>query len=469
MSAARAAAAAFVVAFAAALVAVPASAHPAGFTSINRYVGVECNAQGNLHIAYLLDFAELPSYSEFERLDANKDGNVSPEEQRAYLDARVPPLVRAWKIDIDGAPASVAVVGSSLDVREGERGMSILRIAAEVTASRASPLAPGAREVHVHAADIAFADRSGWREMAAADSPDALVVAGVKEDASEALAYGSNRGEGPPRVDQADFTFRLTASPVPAAASGPRSERPVVVDARLAQLSSAMRHASGSWTFSAIALGIALLLGALHALSPGHGKALAGAYLVGQRARPSQAFVFGATVTASHTALVFLVGGMAVAIERTVGSDRLLRGLELLSAAAVLTLGLVQLSRRWRDLAGAASHEGHHHPEEPGSLGSVAALGASSGLTPCPSALAILLTAVALHRVGLGLVLILAFSVGVAATLTATGLLVMWARRLLDRFDVFARVSPWLPVLSSAFVTVVGVLLCVSALSPAAR
>jgi ABC-type nickel/cobalt efflux system permease component RcnA len=63
----------------------------------------------------------------------------------------------------------------------------------------------------------------------------------------------------------------------------------------------------------------------------------------------------------------------------------------------------------------------------------------------------------------------LAFSVGVAATLTATGLLVMWARRLLDRFDVFTRVSPWLPVLSSAFVTVVGVLLCASALSPAAR
>jgi nickel/cobalt exporter len=463
------AAAAFAVTCAVALFALPASAHPAGFTSINRYVGVECNPQGNLHIAYLIDFAELPSYSEFERLDANKDGNVSPEEQRAYLDARVPPLVAAWKIDIDGARASVAVIGSSLDVREGERGMSILRVAAEVTASRAVPLEPGAREVHVHAADIAFSDRSGWREMAAADSPDAVVIAGIKEDSSAALAYATNPAAGPPRIDQADFTFRLTASSPPAATGASRTERPVVVDARLAELSSAMRRASGSWTFSATALGIALLLGALHALSPGHGKALAGAYLVGNRARPSQALVFGATVTASHTALVFLVGGMAVAIERTIGSDRLLRGLEVLSAAAVLALGLVQLSRRWRDVTGAAAHDAHHHLDETGSVASVAALGASAGLTPCPSALAVLLMAIALHRVGLGLVLVLAFSVGVAATLTATGLLVMWARRLLDRFDVFTRVSPWLPVLSSAFVTVVGVLLCASALSPAAR
>jgi ABC-type nickel/cobalt efflux system permease component RcnA len=446
-------------------------AHPAGFTSINRYVGVECNAQGNLHIAYLIDFAELPSYAEFEKLDANRDGNVSPEEQRAYLDARVPPLVAAWKVLVDGAPASLVVTGSSLDIREGERGMSILRIAAEVVASRKSPLGPGDREVHVHAADVAFSDRSGWREMAGADSPDAVLVAGIKEDSSEALAYGSNPSRGPPRIDQADFTFRLTASPPasaprePTATPLPSPGRPPIVDARLAELSSAMRRASGSWTFSAIALGLALLLGAAHALSPGHGKALAGAYLAGHRARPSQALIFGATVTASHTALVFLVGGLAVAIERTIGSDRLLRSLELLSAIAVLALGLVQLSRRWRELAAATSDHGHTHVPEGGSIGSIAALGASAGLTPCPSALAVLLGALAIHRVGFGLILVVAFSVGVAATLTVTGLLVMWARRLLDRLDMLARVSPWLPVLSSAFVTAVGVLLCASALS----
>ncbi len=120
-----------------------ASAHPAGFTSVNRYLGFECDGTGQLHVAYLLDFAELPSYSEFERLDANHDGNVSPEEQRAYLDSRLPPIVASWKVDIDGAPASLHVTGSSLDVREGERGMSILRIAAEVTAVRASPLPTG--------------------------------------------------------------------------------------------------------------------------------------------------------------------------------------------------------------------------------------------------------------------------------------------------------------------------------------
>src|ERR1700722_1964809 len=55
-----------------------ARAHPAGFTSVNRYVGLECNESGIIHIAYLLDFAEMPSYSELDSLDANHDGTLTP-------------------------------------------------------------------------------------------------------------------------------------------------------------------------------------------------------------------------------------------------------------------------------------------------------------------------------------------------------------------------------------------------------
>ena len=231
-----------------------------------------------------------------------------------------------------------------------------------------------------------------------------------------------------------------------------------------------MKRAGESWSFTAVALGLAFALGAAHALSPGHGKALAAAYLVGRRARAGQAVLFGLAVTVAHTAVVFAVGCLALAVERTIGSDRLLRGLALVSAVTVLGLGVVQLSRRWREVTGHVAEHGHVHAtaaEPSDGLRSLVALGTSSGLTPCPSALALLLAAVALHRYGFGLVLVLAFSLGVATTLAIAGLLVVWARRLLDRISAIDPVLRWLPVMSSMCVLLLGILLCASAWSPA--
>lgn len=472
-----AALAAATVLFVSLLGARPAAAHPAGFTSVNRYVGVQCDARGALHIAYLLDFAELPSYSEFDQLDADHDGTVTPDEQRAYLDRRVPPLLASWVVTVNGERATVRTTGASLEVREGERGMSTLRIAADVVAETPGP--SDARELEtfeVTVRDPAFADRSGWREMAADDSTDTVLTAGARERQSEALAYGSSAGGNgnatvnPPRVDQAAFTFRRAPAGATVARRAP-PEPPVTADPALVRLSAAMKRASGSASFSLVAALLALALGAGHALSPGHGKALAAAYLVGRRARPSQALALGLAVTAAHTAAVFAIGLFAVGIERVAGTDRVLRGLELASAVAVTALGIVQLSARWREVTGDAADHGHRHdPVHPsGGLRAVVLLGASSGLTPCPSALAILLGAIALHRYAFGLALVAVFSLGVAATLTAVGLLVLLARRLVQRVSTGAPFVRWLPVLSSACVTAIGVLLCVSAWSPSGR
>jgi ABC-type nickel/cobalt efflux system permease component RcnA len=448
----------------------PSAAHPAGFTSINRYVGVSCDAEGRVHLAYLLDFAELPAYAEIERLDADHDGAVSPAEQRAYLDQRLPPIVGAWTVEIDGVRASVRVTGSSLEVPPGERGLSTLRVAADVVAERppeAPPVSADRPDVRVHVVDPAFGERSGWREMSAEETPDATVADGPTARAADILAYSSPAASGPPRVDEGHFVFRLHR-PAP---SNPivRPESPVSVDPRLASLASAMRRAGESGTFTAMALGLAFALGAAHALSPGHGKALAAAYLVGRRARASHAVLFGGAVTVAHTVVVFVVGCFALVLERTIGSDRLLRGLALASAVAVLVLGIVQLSRRWREVTGESEAHGHSHlaAVSPDGWRSLVALGTSSGLTPCPSALALLLSAIALHRYGFGLVLVLVFSLGVATTLALAGLLVVMARRLLDRMTVAEPVLRWLPVMSSMCVLLIGVLLCASAWSPA--
>ncbi len=191
---------------------------------------------------------------------------------------------------------------------------------------------------------------------------------------------------------------------------------------------------------------------------------------MGRRAHLGHALAFGGAVTVAHTIVVFAIGCAAVALERTLGSERLLRGLEIASAAAVALLGVVQLSRRIRE---AASGEGHHHDpghEPAGGWRSLVALGASAGVTPCPSALALLLAAIALRRYAFGLVLVLAFSLGVAATLTFVGALAIAARsHMVDRADRWPRVRAaalrWLPVVSSASVLLVGVLLCASAWS----
>jgi nickel/cobalt exporter len=442
-------------------------AHPAGFTSVNRYVGVSCDGQGQVHLAYLIDFAELPAYAEIEQLDADHDGTVAPVEQRAYLDRRVPPLVAGWTVEVQGTRANLRVTGSSLEVLPGERGLSTLRLAADVVAEGVPPFDPGAGDVEVHVVDPAFADRSGWREMAGEDSNDTSVVRGRKASSADVLAYANPLAAGPPRVDDARFAFRRRGAD--GRVLSPRPAAPAAVDPALSRLAGAMKKAAGSWLFSGVALGLAFALGAAHALSPGHGKALAAAYLVGRRARPSHALLFGLVVTAAHTLVVFVVGALALTVERTVGSDRLLRGLELASALMVVALGIVQLSRRWREVTSHVAGHGHEHAA-PGTssdgLRSLVALGTSSGLAPCPSALALMLSAMALHRFGFGLVLVVAFSIGVAFTLTVTGLIVVTARRALERF---ARVTPvlrWLPVMSSLGVLVLGVLLCASALPP---
>ena len=302
-------------------------AHPAGFTSVNRYVGVSCDARGQVHLAYLLDFAELPAYAEIERLDTDHDGALSPAEQRAYLEQRLPPIVGAWTVEIDGTRASLRVAGSSLEVPPGERGLSTLRIAADVVAERspdAPPVSAGTEDVRVRVVEPVFAERSGWREMSAEESADATVADGPTARAADVLAYSSPLAGGPPRIDEGNFVFRLRRAAV-APVTPLRPEAASAIDPRLARLASAMKRAPESWLFTAIALGLAFALGAAHALSPGHGKALAAAYLVGRRARAWHAVLFGAAVTVAHTAVVFLLGCLALAVERTVGSDGLLR------------------------------------------------------------------------------------------------------------------------------------------------
>jgi ABC-type nickel/cobalt efflux system permease component RcnA len=195
--------------------------------------------------------------------------------------------------------------------------------------------------------------------------------------------------------------------------------------------------------------------GAVHALSPGHGKTMVAAYLVGSRGRPHDAVVLGLTVTVAHTIGVFALGLVTLALSAYVVPEDLYPWLNLTSGLLVVLVGAGVLRARLRDARAHHHHHHHHHLDRRGLL----AMGAGAGLIPCPSALVVLLGAIAQHQVALGLALIVAFSAGLAATLTVLGVLVVKAARLPRP----GRLAAVLPTVSALVIVGVGIVLTAQA------
>ena len=218
-------------------------------------------------------------------------------------------------------------------------------------------------------------------------------------------------------------------------------------------------QSSDPWVM-ATALSVAFFLGAAHALTPGHGKAIVAAYLAGSRGRVGDAVLLGAVVTLTHTASVFALGIAALYASQRFSPDRIFPWMALASGALVTGIGASLLWRRWRSTAHGhhhhGSHDSGHHHRPPGRTG-LLSLGISGGLVPCPEALVVLMVSISLGRVALGLAVLVSFSFGLALVLTAIGVAMVMAAPAFRRFGGDA---PWvraLPVVSAAVVTVLGV------------
>lgn len=267
------------------------------------------------------------------------------------------------------------------------------------------------------------------------------------------------------------------------------------------------------WMIAA-AIGIAFVLGAVHALTPGHGKTIVAAYLVGSRGTLKHAAFLGGMVTFTHTITVFVLGLATLFLFQYVVPQNVTQVLGAISGLSIVAIGGWMLYKRAR--AGAHihthdhehshehvhvhahgpgdehdhAHEHHHHdhphdhahehahdhqhdhshghthgpgghthmPDEISWPGLVA-LGASGGLVPCESALVLLLTAIALRRVGLGLLLLVSFSLGLALVLMAIGILVIYAKNLLPSGTRSKPFFRWVPVASAGVVMLLGVVM----------
>jgi ABC-type nickel/cobalt efflux system permease component RcnA len=420
-----------------------ADAHPLGNFTVNHYAGIEV-AGNRVYVRFVLDLAEIPTFQEGARVRA----------------PRYPALVaRELDLRLDGVRARLVPIAHRVSSRPGAGGLPTLRFEAVYRASSAGR--------SLAFADGTFASRIGWREITVSMRDGARVVSASvpSESRSDELrAYPQELLASPLDVRGASARF------VPGRAPGapPRLDERAAPVHRGGGFEALVARGELSLGVVVLSLLVAAFWGAAHALTPGHGKALVAGYLIGTRGRPRDAVLLGATVTVAHTAGVFGLGLVTLLLSRFIVPEQLYPWLTLVSGLLVVTVGAavlrtrlgVRRAQQHHHVHHHDAHEHHHEHERGGILG----VGVAAGLLPCPSALVVLLSAIALHRIGFGFALIVAFSLGLAATITGIGLVAVLARRAFSRVSLDGPVVRALPSLSAVVIVFVGLALTVRAI-----
>ena len=408
-----------------------ALAHPLGNFTINRFSRIEVSGP-RLYVRYVLDMAEIPTY---------QAGRI---DQRAYAQR----IAENAHLSVDGRQVALVPLRSALAHPRGAAGLRTTRL--EVIL--AGPLLHGRVSVSYH--DNNYRGRIGWKEI--------VVGKATRSISHELRAYPKDLLQSP--LDTSSATTSLAPGPgpdvQPAISSGASLEAPDrIADPGFASLVG-RSHLSALVILASLAA--ALFWGAAHALSPGHGKTIVTAYLVGQRGTPRQAVLLGLVVTVTHTIGVFALGVVTLALSQLIVPDTLYPWLNLVSGLLVVGIGAAVLRARLR--RGRRHHHHRDHDHGPPSLRSLLAVGVSGGLLPCPSALVVLLAAISLHRIAFGLVLIVAFSAGLALTITGIGLAAVLARNTFRRVGFDGPLVRLLPAASALVILAAGLAMTVKAL-----
>ena len=424
-----------------------AQAHPLGNFSVNHLSTVSISAD-RVDVRYVLDQAEIPTVQE--------RGFGRAEVLRRKLDE----VGRGLVLTVDGRRAPLNPAGEPrLTFPAGAGGLATTRLELSLRAAARNPH-------NVTLQDNTFPDRVGWKAIVAAPGEGTAVRTSTPTgDPTGGLrSYPQGLLNSPADRREANFS----ATPGDGTLIAPRSQGGAAAPSGGEPRSDGF---AGLFEDAAAGRGVLVLMllaafgwGALHALSPGHGKAMVAAYLVGTRGSASDAVVLGATVTVTHTIGVFALGLVTLALSQYILPEQLYPWLTLISGLMVVAVGAgVLRSRLRRSRAHAHGHShAHHHEHEVGRRG-LLSMGAAAGLLPCPSALVVLLAAISQHEVALGMLLIVAFSLGLAGTLTALGLAVVHARRFVPPRLAASRGAALVPALSAVLVIAIGLVLAARA------
>ncbi|MGD0473700.1 MAG: hypothetical protein ABSB70_10830 [Candidatus Velthaea sp.] len=452
----------------------PAQAHPLGNFTVNHLTRLTV-VNGSIDVHYVLDLAEIPTVGLEHGISA--DGRPGALDYSRWATAHAAAIAPQLELDADGSSLALERERTSLRTRPGAAGLRTIYFTADYRAA----LPP-----HPHR--LAYFDRTeagrlGWKDV---------VLAPATEPTNELRVY-PNALVGSPRSRSslaAAFdgagVVRQTADPSGAPAV------PQASVARMDALSELLSRGDGGPLFLIGALLLAVGLGALHALEPGHGKTLLAVSLVGARATAPQAVILASSLTVAHTVGVLALGVVVLFAARWIVPEAIYPWITLGSGILVAMLGARALAaemRRRRPIAHVHVHvHDHAHPhahdhahglgvEEhdhafltdeaharahapsgtaPLTFRTAVMAAASGNLAPCPAALVVLLAAIALHRIALGMALIVAFSIGLAATLTVLGLAVVRGAAWLSGRPQFASLARWAPFASAAAIALVG-------------
>ncbi len=553
-----------------------AAAHPMGNFSVSHYSRLDFKADG-LRLTYVLDLAEIPTLELFQQwqIDGKDEGQL---QQKAAAQAAA--WLQNLSISVDGKQLIPHLVETKAKATDGAGGMLVVRVVmkADVAAT------PGQLSFE----DRNYVNRTGWKEIVIRGGDGAALVGASPWDSDvshELTAYPADPTLAPPQDLAASVQWSATSAlpqRLKATSTGPGEKRikvagvatqpPVPGAAPVAAVESArtfserqsagpgalmrgdflsvmLRDRKFGWGSILLGLLIAFGLGAMHALSPGHGKTIVAAYLVGSRGTLKHALFLGSMVTFTHTISVLLLGLGVLFFQKYVVPDQIIPALGTVSGLSIVSIGSWLLYQRAKALMGTGeplhthehhhdhhhaggnhhhphdhdhervhashhlhqhayagggaavvleaehhhtensirqhvhphhehshafahthTHDGHTHthamPESRLTLGGLVALGASGGLVPCPSALILLLSAIALGQTALGLGLLAAFSAGLAVVLMGIGALVLFAKQLLPSGES-TRSHPLfrlVPVFSAVIVIVLGLLMTLAAL-----
>jgi len=469
-----------------------ALAHPLGNFTTNRYARIEVY-QDRLQLHYVVDMAEIPAFQAMPEIDSDGDGAASEPELAAYARRRAGELPRNFELTAAGKRLSHALLQSTAQLLPGQGGLQVLRLVAVYDVPITG--VESGSNVPIAFTDTNFGETQGWKEVVVRGSAGATLSgaeAFAADQSNALLDYPAESLRSAPNVSEASFSWVAgTGSPAPLAANVQLAEAGRV-SGGFAAVFEDLSDGNVSFGFLLLSLLIAFAFGAQHALGPGHGKSMVAAYLVGSRGTPKHAVALGLTVTATHTSTVYLLGVVTLLASAWLTPEKVYLWMGVAAGLMVVAFGLglfvqrlLQYRREGRTqgmhrhglLGKAHSHPATHHPDghdHAHSSGhahdhdsrvtwrSLLSLGVLGGLLPCPSAVVVMVAAISQGQVLLGMLLIVAFSLGLAGVLMAIGVgLVLGrrtpgrARRLFER-PLAARAVAVMPVLSAVVVTVVG-------------
>lgn len=486
-----------------------ASAHPLGNFTVNFSSGIRVEPAA-VAVLVVMDAAEIPTVQAFPTAATGVDNQTAD----TYRSKRCAEIASAADVRLDGTRAAMSVTSSAVTFPSGAAGLPTTRLSCGLRSS--TKLNP------VNAAltyRLPFeTDRLGWREITAVG--DGVQLAGstvpTASPSQVLTAYPKDLLSSPLHMQDATLQVRSGTGVVAGGVTpgGPSDTLTRGVDKLTAAYTGLVASHALTLPFGMLAVLLAVVLGGMHAFAPGHGKALMAATLVGREGSLRQAVTIGLSVTVTHSLGVLLLG-LALTFTSWVAPERIYPWLGLVSGVLLVSIGITLLRAATRhhhhhhseeavpELAHAGhldSHDDHPHPHarfverlhvadrvvqppaapvphshglfshthEPAQLGtrSLLAVGFTGGLVPSPSALLVLLGGIALGRAWFGMVLVVAYGIGMAGSLVAVGLALVrckdWLERHSNRLSLKGHAKTvtlttrWLPAATSSLVILIG-------------